>query len=121
MEEGNFYKPTFEDKPKNIEEYKERANPILQEHGQQIVKKSQYQLIKYGLIILGIFCIGLLYLVATDKFKTEIPPCPTLPPIPECKFPEIPDCNCPSNNFSCGSLNCNFPTNLSISIKNNTG
>ena len=117
--EGSF-NPLPQGQPANIEEYKQRANPILSEHGQQIVKKSQYDLIKYGIIILGIFCIGLLYLVATDKFKTEIPPCPTIT-IPECKFPEIPDCICPSNNLSYGSLNCNFPSNLSIKLIDSTG
>jgi hypothetical protein len=118
--ENNFSMNPFSEKPKTIEEYKSQANPILQEHGQQIVKKSQYTLIKYGLWILAGIVIILAYAVINNSFKSEIN-------IPSCPAPaEIPPCpSCPTNtcspSLSCGNLTCpSLPSILQINLTNHS-
>lgn len=121
-EEGNFdeFKPMGEIKPlpqPSIEQYEQKANPMLEEHGRQIVKKSQYELMKWAVIILGILAVGFIYLAFTDGFKANVnTTCPTIT-IPSCPI-------CEASNFSCPENNCNatcvFPSNLTIRMINST-
>lgn len=97
----------------NDPEYKkweETKNP-------KVVNKTSYDLLKYGLIALILFCAGLLYLIYSGYTKTEIS-CPSDNINLTCATcPTCPTLECPNNNNTC---TCNFPSNLKINLVNSS-
>lgn len=79
--------------------------------------KTSYNLLKIGLIILGVFCLGLLYLIYSGYTKSEIT-CPSDSINFTCSDIQIPKCpDFPDIKFN-QSCNCVFPNNLTINLRN---
>ena len=92
-------------------------NNVLKKHGFKITKENKghyYELFKFALIGLGIFCGVFLYLVYNGYLTEDIE-------IPDfvCNIscPDVPNCVCPENNCSNA---CNFPDKISVEITNQT-
>jgi len=117
--EGNFDR-NFENpenqRPKNLPEFDERANRELKPYGRKIVKGSNYELMRYGLVVLAIGVLIFGYVALNDKFKTDIS-CPTF------TCPTTPACpSCPGLNLSLPDCTntCNFPSSININLTNGT-
>ena len=56
MDSPEGFYTSITEKPKDINEYQEKANPVLKEHGKQIVSKKQFDFMKalIGVLIAGI-------------------------------------------------------------------
>lgn len=116
MDEGNYGKPT------TMKEFDKESNERLKPVNRKVVDRNFYELIKWSLWIFVGLVLVLGYAVLNDSFKSNIniPQCPEPATIPPC--PEVP--SCPSNNISCNpSLNCgacNLPSNLTVTLTNNS-
>lgn len=115
--EGTFYTQAFPvEKPKDIESYQEKANPVLKEYGKKIVSKGQFDFMKalIGVLVALLLLVG--WLGMSDKFKSEVnTSCPNIS-IPACPVQEIPACPPSTCEVTCGEVN--IPSNLTLRLVN---
>lgn len=110
--------------PETIEQYEEKANPILSKNNREIVNLDKYEVVnKRWYNCVKWFGIGLILILAVfaflaykGYFQSELT-CPADNiTIPDCNCPDIPSCpslTCPKveNNFT-----CNFPKSININM-----
>lgn len=114
---GDSKKKGTSDDTSSITEYEKQTNPKLKEFGKQIVNNKNYNLLKWGIIILAIFVVLFAYMAFNDKFKTEVT-CPTIT-CPSIDIPACPSCpTCPSNNISLKCGDVNFPNSIDVNLNN---